>query len=105
MDGSDAAGEARMRGIIGREIFLEELEIELDRREGVFDLVREPAGERADLRQALGVEGAALEAEEPAIKPDPAGGGEQKARGAADDHTPAEPMHMGETLVQIRRSR
>src|SRR5687768_15132916 len=60
--GVEAIGEAREGRVVGRKVFLEKLKVQLNRGEGVLDLVRESAGESAQLGQPFGILGAALEA-------------------------------------------
>jgi hypothetical protein len=72
LHGLQPADHPPVGGVVGVEVFAEELEVELDGRERVLDLVGEPAGERAQLGEALGLARAALEAVHPPVRDHPA---------------------------------
>src|SRR6185312_15160819 len=60
VNGVEAVDQPAVGGIFREQILAQKLEIELDGREWVLDLVRKPAGERADLGEPLGLDGAAF---------------------------------------------
>src|SRR5205823_3032890 len=68
MDEIEPIHDSAVRGIVRRQIFLKQLQVQLNGRERILDLVRKPTGQRAKLRESLGLPRAALGAEHATIQ-------------------------------------
>lgn len=91
--GSQAACQAAVRGVVVLEFFEEELEVELDGGEGVFDFVGEAACEGTEFGEAFGVFGAVDQAAHAAIGQDAGASGEGEGGDASEEQSPSEGTH------------